>query len=54
MPSGVKHYYTSETLLDQRGPSTIGFKLKYLEVRQIKVEKVLYCKTASFLTYPKK
>lgn len=37
MPCGIKHYYTSETLLDHRGLSGIGFK--DLKVRRITVEK---------------
>lgn len=32
MPSGIKHYYTYETLLDQRGLPTIGFKLFFSSV----------------------
>lgn len=42
-PSGIKHYYTSETLLDQRGLCTTGLNSwKDLKVRQIKVENCIF------------
>lgn len=48
MPCGIKHYYTSETLLYQRGLTAIGFNSEKRFESEADKEKVLFSKTASF------